>query len=160
MPRIFRRSQFMIRNSRLISPSGTKNKRLLFKVVKTNWTHNNSPFLGTTTSRETLTVLTVLPSVLCSKVELQLEVLQRQLKQGTLWTLMAACARPLMVRTVLRLLLQRKLDVCSTWALNVTLKNSLYQRNLVKCFGNEGMGIWVLQVWRNLQKTALSLALT
>ena len=37
----------MTRNSRLNSLSGTKNKRLLFKVVKTNWTHNNRPFLDT-----------------------------------------------------------------------------------------------------------------
>ena len=29
------------------SLSATKNKRLLFKVVNTNWTHNNSPFLDT-----------------------------------------------------------------------------------------------------------------
>ena len=34
-------------NSRLNSLSGSKNKRLLFKVVKTNWTHNNRPFLDT-----------------------------------------------------------------------------------------------------------------
>ena len=27
------------------SLSATKNKRLLFKVVKTNWTHNNNHFL-------------------------------------------------------------------------------------------------------------------
>ena len=37
----------MTRNSRLNSLSGTKNKRLLFQVVKTNWTHNNRPFLDT-----------------------------------------------------------------------------------------------------------------
>ena len=37
----------MTRNSRLTSLTGTKNKRLLFKVVKTNWTHNNRPFLDT-----------------------------------------------------------------------------------------------------------------
>ena len=37
----------MTRNSRLNSLSGSKNKRLLFKVVKTNWTHNNRPFLDT-----------------------------------------------------------------------------------------------------------------
>ena len=37
----------MTRNSRLNSLSGTKNKSLLFKVVKTNWTHNNRPFLDT-----------------------------------------------------------------------------------------------------------------
>ena len=37
----------MTRNSRLNSLTGTKNKRLLFKVVKTNWTHNNRPFLDT-----------------------------------------------------------------------------------------------------------------
>ena len=41
----------MIRNSRLNSLSGTKNKRLLFKVVKTNWTHNNRPFLDTVSER-------------------------------------------------------------------------------------------------------------
>ena len=34
----------MTRNSRLNSLSATKDKRLLFKVVKTNWTHNNRPF--------------------------------------------------------------------------------------------------------------------
>jgi len=39
----------MTRNSRLNSLSETKNKRLLFKVVKTNWTHNNRPFLDTKT---------------------------------------------------------------------------------------------------------------
>ena len=38
----------MTRNSRLNSLSATKDKRLLFKVVKTNWTHNNRPFLDTT----------------------------------------------------------------------------------------------------------------
>ena len=37
----------MTRNSRLNSLTGTKNKRVLFKVVKTNWTHNNRPFLDT-----------------------------------------------------------------------------------------------------------------
>ena len=37
----------MTRNSRLNSLSESKNKRLLFKVVKTNWTHNNRPFLDT-----------------------------------------------------------------------------------------------------------------
>ena len=31
----------------LNSLSATKNKRLLIKVVKTNWTHNNMPFLDT-----------------------------------------------------------------------------------------------------------------
>ena len=35
----------MTRNSRLNSLSATKNERLLFKVVKMNWTHNNRPFL-------------------------------------------------------------------------------------------------------------------
>ena len=46
----------MTRYSRLNSPSGIKNKRLLFKVVKTNWTHNNRPFLDTQiSSNATLT---------------------------------------------------------------------------------------------------------
>ena len=39
----------MNRNSRLNSLSATKDKRLLFKVVKTNWTHNNRPFLDVAT---------------------------------------------------------------------------------------------------------------
>ena len=41
----------MTRNSRLNSLSATKNKRLLFKVVKTNWTYNNRPFLDTQSYR-------------------------------------------------------------------------------------------------------------
>ena len=35
----------MTRNSRLNCLGATKNKRLLFKVAKTNWTHNDRPFL-------------------------------------------------------------------------------------------------------------------
>ena len=41
----------MTRNSRLNCLTGTKNKRLLFKVVKTNWTHNNRPFLDTISTK-------------------------------------------------------------------------------------------------------------
>ena len=46
----------MTRNSRLNSLSGSKNKRLLFKVVKTNWTHNNRPFLDTASQERDLLV--------------------------------------------------------------------------------------------------------
>ena len=41
----------MTHNSRLNSLSAIKNKRPLFKVVKTNWKHNNRPFLDTLSSK-------------------------------------------------------------------------------------------------------------
>ena len=55
----------MTRNSRLNSLSGTKNKRLLLKVVKTNWTHNNRPFLDTVVTSD-LSIATVLKNFFVS----------------------------------------------------------------------------------------------